>query len=108
MLKIQIHKMQLEMAAMKEKEIIQLQIGDDRVEINNNHMTVEKEKRSMIRDNSDKSRDKGRDKDRHSRGFKSGRRKEILKIVLDLQKIFQVGKLMKQRRLICCNNIKKR
>ena len=49
----------------------------------------------------DRGRDKGRDKDRHSRGCKSGRRKEILKIVLDLQKIFQVGKLMKQRRLIC-------
>ena len=93
--------MQQEMAAMKEKEFIQFQIGNDNLEDKRNNGSSEKELKSKIRENSvklenpERGRGKSRDtdKDRNKgRGWKKGCRKEILQIAQDLQKIFQVTK----------------
>ena len=99
--------MQQEMAAMKEKEFIQFQIGNDNTKDKRNNVPSEKELMSKIRENSfklgnpERGRGKSRvkDKDRNKgRGWKEGCRKEILQIAQDLQKIFQVTKFMKQNK----------
>ena len=91
------------MAAMKEKEFIQFQIGNDNLEDKRNNGSSEKELKSKIRENSvklenpERGRGKSRDKDKDrnkGRGWKKGCRKEILQIAQDLQKIFQVSKFI--------------